>query len=496
MEKQDLQEAAVALIALARISQQFGSAGPAASSSNALLLLEQMLLLCGAQRGALLLPSGPLLAHGEASLPAPALLQRVRILVTLGMSQEDLLPRLGALGSADVYVRTPPDAPGWLLSRIPLTAASARRADDPAGPSAAEAPSPVLFPQEALLVLGWDGTEYDPSWDGLEKGRELLPLLTDVVGVLLTNLLLVERLQEQETVVKDQAPREQEVLPTALLANVSHELRSPLTSIQGYAETLLRLDRRTSRQQRHEFLLAIKEASEEQAVLIDRLLEMAQLDAGTVRIERATVNLARVVREAFASAEQRCGAGEQGKSTPQGQRLFTLTLHLQDLQGESTSAEPLIRADRSRVREVLEHLLSNAIQYSPGGGPIDVTIRPMTVQSLAERVQNSSLAANHGQTSHLPSPRAWESQQGVDLCVRDQGMGIAAEHLERIFERFHRLDTTLTRPVNGLGLGLSICKRIVELHHGMIWAESVVGQGSVFHVWLPTAVGMEAGPQF
>jgi signal transduction histidine kinase len=166
------------------------------------------------------------------------------------------------------------------------------------------------------------------------------------------------------------------------------------------------------------------------------------------------------------------------------------------VQGEPTSAEPLSQADRSRLREVLEHLLCNAIQYSPGGGPIDVTIRPMTAQSLAERVQNSSLAANHGKTSHLPSPRAWESEQGVELCVRDQGMGIAAEHLERIFERFHRLDTTLTRPVNGLGLGLSICKRIVELHHGMIWAESVVGQGSVFHVWLPTAVGMEAGPPF
>jgi signal transduction histidine kinase len=67
-------------------------------------------------------------------------------------------------------------------------------------------------------------------------------------------------------------------------------------------------------------------------------------------------------------------------------------------------------------------------------------------------------------------------------------MGIAAEHLERIFERFHRLDIALTRPVNGLGLGLSICKRIVELHDGILWAESAVGQGSVFHVWLPAAM--------
>jgi signal transduction histidine kinase len=74
-------------------------------------------------------------------------------------------------------------------------------------------------------------------------------------------------------------------------------------------------------------------------------------------------------------------------------------------------------------------------------------------------------------------------------------MGIAPEHLERIFERFYRLDTSLTRPVNGLGLGLSICKRIVELHDGILWAESAVGQGSVFHVWLPTAVEMSSGLQ-
>jgi signal transduction histidine kinase len=330
----------------------------------------------------------------------------------------------------------------------------------------------------------------------LEKGRTLLPLVADVAGVLLTNLLLVERLQEQETVMKQQAPREPEVLPTTLLANVSHELRSPLTLIKGSTETLLRLDQRLSRQQRHEFLLAIKEASEEQAVAIDRLLEMAQLDAGTVRIERAAVNLARVVHEAFASAEQRCRASEWRKSTPEGQRPCTFTLHLQELQGEPTGAQPLIQADQSRVREVLEHLLSNAILYSPRGGPIDVTIRPMTVQGRAAGGQNACLAAHHGKTSHLSSPLAWESQQGVELCVRDQGMGIAAEHLERIFERFSRLDTTLTCPVSGLGLGLSICKRLVELHHGMIWAESVVGQGSVFHVWLPSAGGMEAGLPF
>jgi two-component system phosphate regulon sensor histidine kinase PhoR len=69
--------------------------------------------------------------------------------------------------------------------------------------------------------------------------------------------------------------------------------------------------------------------------------------------------------------------------------------------------------------------------------------------------------------------------------VRDKGIGIPPNHLERIFERFHRVDTRLIREVNGLGLGLAICKRIVELHHGTIWAESTPGEGSTFHIFLP-----------
>jgi signal transduction histidine kinase len=73
----------------------------------------------------------------------------------------------------------------------------------------------------------------------------------------------------------------------------------------------------------------------------------------------------------------------------------------------------------------------------------------------------------------------------LEICVRDSGIGIPQEHIGRIFDHFHRVDTRLTREVNGLGLGLAICKRIVELHDGVIWAESEVSKGSTFHVWLP-----------
>ncbi len=121
---------------------------------------------------------------------------------------------------------------------------------------------------------------------------------------------------------------------------------------------------------------------------------------------------------------------------------------------------PLLTADPRRLREVLDNLLENAIKYSPGGGTVTVLVRP-------------TMQAGH------PRPRM------LELCVSDTGMGIPAGHLERIFEQFYRVDLRLTREVSGLGLGLAICKRLIQLHEGTIWAESALQHGSTLHVLLP-----------
>ena len=228
-------------------------------------------------------------------------------------------------------------------------------------------------------------------------------------------------------------------------------------------------------------------------MVIDRLLELAQLDTGRLRLARAPVNLARLVREALTSAQERLAATTQQPGVPQTQEPVRFSWRLEDPQeGEPTSAEPLIQADRQRLREVLDHLLANAIAYSPGGGTIAVTIRPVSAQGLTHSVQRAPAAPTHGQTQDLPSSSAATPQLGMELVVRDQGMGIPGEQLEQIFAPFQRLDTTLTRPVPGLGLGLALCQRLVERHGGIIWAESVVGEGSAFHVWLPATPAQEA----
>jgi len=278
--------------------------------------------------------------------------------------------------------------------------------------------------------------------------------------------------------------QERKVLISDLLANVSHELRSPLSLIKGSAEALLLLDRRTSRQQRRECLLVIKQASEELADRIDRLLELAQLDSGNLDLIHAPVNLVHLVGEALGSAQERLAARTQLPGVPQAPMRFSW--RLEDAQeGEPTQAEPLIQADRHRMREVLDHLLANAIAYSPAGGTIEVTIHPMSVQNLNSRLRHAPAAPTPGQAQDLSSSLAAGPQPGMELVVRDQGMGIPGEQLEQIFEPFYRVDTTLSCPVPGLGLGLTLCRRLVEGHGGRIWAESVVGQGSAFHVWLP-----------
>jgi len=161
---------------------------------------------------------------------------------------------------------------------------------------------------------------------------------------------------------------------------------------------------------------------------------------------------------------------------------FVFGLQLENAEGSVSQSVPLILADPRRLREVFDNLLENAITYSPEGGVVKVSIRPVVqgqtslkgAPTAASKLQSDGLS-----TTHIP-------RKMLEMCVTDSGQGIPVEHLERIFDRFHRVDTRLTREVNGLGLGLAICKRIVELHNGVIWAENKPhGRGSAFYVRLP-----------
>lgn len=246
-----------------------------------------------------------------------------------------------------------------------------------------------------------------------------------------------------------------------LLDTIGHEFSTPLTVINGYITTLLQRSQQLSSQEHDEFLQIIQRAGRHLEYLLARLFEIAELEAGIVHLELSLVDVPSVARESIALTRQLVPEPLQDH--------FTFHVNCRDEGGHQTEQVPPVKGDERCVRKVLRYLLENAVRYSPAGGSIDVIVRPAPQEEM---------------TDDLPR----NSSSFLEICVCDFGMGIADEHLERIFEHFYRVDMRLTREVYGLGLGLTVCRHLVALHHGRIWAESCPDGGSAFHVWLPYEV--------
>jgi two-component system phosphate regulon sensor histidine kinase PhoR len=220
------------------------------------------------------------------------------------------------------------------------------------------------------------------------------------------------------------------------VANVSHEFKTPLTAIQGFAETLLSgaLDDKTNRKR---FVEIIREHAWRLARLTDDLLKLSRIEAGRLELEFRAVRVQALVNGCVETA--------RFKAETKGLRINV----------ELPDGLPLVRADGAQLGEVLQNLLDNALQYTPRGGQIDV-----------------SASANGN---------------SVTFTVADTGIGIPESDLERIFERFYRVDAARSREAGGTGLGLAIARHIVDAHGGRIWVESAVGQGSRFHFSVASA---------
>jgi len=218
------------------------------------------------------------------------------------------------------------------------------------------------------------------------------------------------------------------------VANVSHEFKTPLTAIQGFAETLLAgaLD---DTQNRERFLEIILEHSRRLARLTDDLLKLSKMDADRLELEINQTSVTQFVATCLETAQRR--AVEKNL----------------ELIVDVPSNLPDIAADRRRLAEVLQNLLDNAMQYTLAGGQI-------------------TLSAAH-------------IRREVVFTVSDTGIGIPKADQPRIFERFYRVDAARSREVGGTGLGLAIAKHLVEVHDGRLWVESEIGQGSQFHFSVP-----------
>jgi two-component system phosphate regulon sensor histidine kinase PhoR len=220
------------------------------------------------------------------------------------------------------------------------------------------------------------------------------------------------------------------------VANVSHEFKTPLTAIQGFAETLLG-GALEDRENNRRFLEIIREHAVRLARLTDDLLKLSRIEAGKFDLELRPLKLGDVIGPCLETAGF--------KTAQKGQYL----------EADIPRDLPLVRGDLSSLSELLQNLLDNAVQYTPRGGRIRVSVRVAGEQAV--------------------------------LTVSDTGIGIPQAEQERIFERFYRVDAARSREAGGTGLGLAIAKHIVESHGGRIWVESAVGQGSQFHFSIPLA---------
>src|SRR5207245_1601327 len=222
------------------------------------------------------------------------------------------------------------------------------------------------------------------------------------------------------------------------LANMSHELRTPLNAIIGFSEVLSERMFGDLNKKQEEYLKDIYASGTHLLSLINDILDLSKIEAGRMELELTDFDLPTALDNALTLVRERAG-----------RRGITLQATVDERLGE-------VRADERKIRQVVLNLLSNAIKFTPEGGRIEVLAAP--------------------------------KDETVEVSVSDNGIGIAPEDQEAVFEEFRQVGTA-AKKVEGTGLGLTLCRKFVELHGGRIWVKSEVGLGSTFTFTIPVRRG-------
>jgi PAS domain S-box-containing protein len=225
------------------------------------------------------------------------------------------------------------------------------------------------------------------------------------------------------------------------VSNVSHELRTPMTAIKGYTDLLYAGSVGPINQEQKRFVKIIKNNAERLTALINDLLDISRVETGRVRFEPRPMQVGDVIAEVVNALAGQAEAKDQ------------------TLAYEIVGGLPDVMGDRNRLNQVVTNLVGNAIRYTPPGGEIEV--------------------------------RTYRVEGAVRVDVRDTGIGIAAEDLGHLFERFYRAEHPVVQEIGGTGLGLAIVKMFVEMHGGRVWVDSELGEGSTFTFILPVPAQAE-----
>jgi signal transduction histidine kinase len=223
-------------------------------------------------------------------------------------------------------------------------------------------------------------------------------------------------------------------LKSQFLDNVSHELRTPLTHIKGFVDNLLDGVGGGLSEKQSQYMLRVKDNCDRLIRLINDLLDLSRIESGKISLRLEPIPLYPILEAAIAGIQHIADKKQ-------------IQIDLQ------CDADILAFADADRMGQIMTNLLDNAVKYTETGGHVGVSVTPL-------------------------------SEQEIQICVEDTGIGIADADLDLIFDRFHRVTGPRSNSVGGIGLGLPIVKNLVKLHDGKVWAESQFGKGSRFYVTL------------
>jgi two-component system sensor histidine kinase/response regulator len=296
-----------------------------------------------------------------------------------------------------------------------------------------------------------------------ERELHLMHRIAEHLAIAIYQAQLYGELQAQKQTLEQQVTeRTQELRDTLIasqsasraksefLSTMSHELRSPLTTIIGMAATLLRYPTVSSKAQQmlpldkqQDYLRTIQNRGEHLLALINDILELSQVESGKTMLQVREFSLAQMARRALSLLQERADA-----------KQVQLSLDLDWRSNGLESGELRFQADPQRMQQILMNLLSNAVKFTPAGGQVTLQV------------------AIHGNTAMLK--------------VSDTGIGIPDSQRPLLFQKFQQLDASYRRNYEGTGLGLALTKQLVDLHGGKIQVESAVGVGSVFTVFLPS----------
>ncbi len=299
---------------------------------------------------------------------------------------------------------------------------------------------PVKVKNEVVALLAVVRTESRPF---TPEEQALLEAIADYASIALVNARLFQALKEHAKAMQRtaEAAREGERLKSEILQNLSHELRTPLGVAQGYVEMLMEGQMGDLSEEQRHALETVRQKLSQIGEVVSSVTALQGVSLAPTQWARVDLNdLARL-------------AVTRHKPRAQEKKL-NLEVH--------TTDKVDVLGDPEQLSMVFDHLITNAIKFTPEGGHIEVVVR-----------------RDKGDLAHV--------------LIKDTGIGISSKHLPHIFERFYQVDGSTTRRFGGLGLGLSVVKEIVEAHGGKVWAESKKNKGTVFHFVLPM-VSREGNP--